>query len=274
MNLINGKSFSTLPAIIFWLVGYLFSSPLHSDMSFLVFLGIFPATNLCLAIWKAKIFSDYYGGIRTSVVFYVLFLEMMSNSSRIEGSQKGVSPLIFFHSSNCSQCWSIFGKCYLSRTSHHFLDRTLFSICLIIDHVVYAVLAWNDDEIDHRRSSFHYQAKDSVLHTISLSFVSSAHPNTSQKLHWDSEVTLYHWLVPGNKTTRKRINYFILFVAISYMVVVVGLSILYIVTGIKLLLRLNESKNLGRNVKLHRVRKEIIRSTLLICNLHRQRLKC
>lgn len=48
-----------------------------------VFVGLFAATNLGLAVWKAKLFSDYYGGIKTSIVFYVLLLEIIANASKL-----------------------------------------------------------------------------------------------------------------------------------------------------------------------------------------------
>jgi hypothetical protein len=51
-----------------------------------------------------------------------------------------------------------------------------------------------------------------------------------------------------------------------YIIVVVGLAILYIVTGTKLLMRLNKSKNLGRNVKLRRVRRALLFPILVVSN--------
>ncbi len=45
----------------------------------LVLLMAFNATNIALAIWKIKLFADFYGGINVSMAFFVLFLEIISN---------------------------------------------------------------------------------------------------------------------------------------------------------------------------------------------------
>ena len=42
----------------------------------------FNVTNISLAIWKIKLFADFYGGINVSMVFFVLFIEIISNLSK------------------------------------------------------------------------------------------------------------------------------------------------------------------------------------------------
>jgi hypothetical protein len=43
----------------------------------------FNVTNIALAIWKIKLFADFYGGINVSMAFFVLFIEIISNLSKL-----------------------------------------------------------------------------------------------------------------------------------------------------------------------------------------------
>jgi hypothetical protein len=49
------------------------------------FLMTFSATNVALAVWKIKLFIDFYGGFRVSFALAVLSLEIISNLIRIFG---------------------------------------------------------------------------------------------------------------------------------------------------------------------------------------------
>jgi hypothetical protein len=61
-------------------------APLQQGINFydqIAFLMAFSGTNFALAIWKLKLFIDYFGGIKASISQLALFMEIISNARKL-----------------------------------------------------------------------------------------------------------------------------------------------------------------------------------------------
>jgi hypothetical protein len=126
---------------------------------FTAFLMAFSGTNLALAIWKLKLFIDYFGGIKASISQLALFMEIISNALRIVGQidsfgRNNIFPEltkgVFHHISapiaiSSMMLFTLYWHEIMTRSSiviHPFLVKTrlafgsIVSICVISELVV------------------------------------------------------------------------------------------------------------------------------------------
>jgi hypothetical protein len=180
-----------------------------------VFLGVFPAVNIGLAIWKLKVFTYFYGGCRSSIAIYVLVIELAANCLRIMNIIDAL----------CAN--SVYPEQFSVASTRLSLPFALSSFLLII-------LYWHE-----MMTSATIVVHPFVVKMRIPFFVLSAALMVVQLV----QIFLRGYTAVEN---------LILITGVTYIVVSAGIVIFHIITGIKLLRRLHMSKNLGRVVKLRK----------------------
>jgi hypothetical protein len=177
------------------------------------FLAAFCAANIGLASWKLRSFVKYYGKMRSSISFYVLVIEIISNAIRLV---LAVDPML---SNNL----------YPEPVSVAFGELSFpFALASFMLFTLY----WHE-----------MMTKSSVV----------VHPFiTKMRIPFFilSFALLALQIIRILLRSFTTLTQLPLVTAIAYLLVIVGMAVFYTVTGVKLLKRLNRSKNLGRVVKL------------------------
>jgi hypothetical protein len=175
------------------------------------FLMAFSVVNICLAIWKMKLFLDYYGGFRLSISLLVLFLEVISNLLRIIG-------LI-----------DLFGV-YTIYRELTFWSMYFLSFPFVISSIMLFLLHWHET----------MTSSSIVVHPFIVKMRIPFFVTSGVLLLLQIAVIL---------TGVFNIRGFVDVTTVILVVISAALVVFYFVTGIKLLLRLKVSKKYGRKIR-------------------------
>jgi hypothetical protein len=177
------------------------------------FLGLYPAVNIGLAIWKLRVFAMFYGGCTTSIAVFVLSIELFSNALRLLHI---VDPLCanFIYSEQVSVAF------------------TRLSMPFALSSFILIILYWHE-----MMTSSSIIVHPFIIRMKIPFFVLSGTLVAMQLL----QLFLRSWSTVDN----------LQFVtAVLYIAVSLTIVIFHLITGIKLLRRMAESKNIGKAVAL------------------------
>jgi hypothetical protein len=190
-------------------------------------LGVYCLVNMSLCIWKMKLFIRYYGGFRVSISLFILLMELLANTIRLVA-------MVDLVSGN----WVYSEKVAVALSE--------LSLPFAISSYMLLSLYW------HEMMTSSTVVVHPFITKMRIPFFAIAGFLLAIQL---LRILLRSWT---------NIESLPFLTAVIYAAVVLALIIFYIITGTKLLIRLRQSKSLGRHVKLRKTTIKIMISALFL----------